>query len=326
MKKTSKRMVLCVFIPFIVVLAFATSGWAQDKYPSRPITVYVGYSAGGPTDTIARTFMEGVKDILDVPIAVVNKPGAGQAIAMGEIKKAKPDGYTLGVITTSALAQTHLGRVKYDFFNDFTWMANLTNWVIGISVDANSQWKTWQELQDYAKAHPGELKYAATGTGSSAHLCAEDIIHHFGLDIPKITTTGDLKIVAALLGGHIQVASTSYQGFGEYAKSGKTRVLVVFTKDRLPNFPNVPTALELGVNIKVAGPVAVCAPKDMPKDLMNTLTKTFDKAVKDPRFIKFMNDVQHTPIDYRGPAGTVEIWHEYDNWSTTIMKRIGMIK
>ena len=152
MKTRSNRIVLSVFIPFIVVLALATSGWAQDKYPSHAIEVYVGYNAGGPTDTIGRTFMEGVKDILGVPIAIINKPGAGQAIAMGEIKKAPPDGYTLGVITTSALAQTHLGRVTYDFFNDFTWMANLTNWVIGISVDANSQWKTWQELQDYAKA------------------------------------------------------------------------------------------------------------------------------------------------------------------------------
>lgn len=326
MKTRSNRLVLIMFIPLIVVLALATSGWTADKYPSRPITVYVGYNPGGPTDTIARTFMEGVKDILGQPIAVVNKPGAGQAIAMGEIKKAKSDGYTLGVITTSALAQVHLGRVKYDFFKDYTWLANLTNWAIGLSVKADSPWKNWQELHDYAKAHPGEVKYAVTGTGSSAHMCLSDLVHHFGLDMPKITTSGDLEVMSGLLGGHFQVAGTSSQTFVKYAQSGKTRLLVQYSQKRLSIFPDVPTALELGLNIKNTGPVAVCAPKDLPKDVMNTLTKAFDKAVKDPRFVKFMKEVQFVPIDYRGPEGSVQTWREYEKWATTIMKRIGMIK
>lgn len=326
MRTRSNRLVLSMFISFIVVLALATSGWAADTYPSRAITVYVGYSAGGPTDTIARTFMEGVKEVLGVPIAVVNKPGAGQAIAMGQIQHAKPDGYTLGVITTSALSQVHLGRVKYDFFEDFTWLANLTNWANALSVKADSPWKNWQEFHDYAKAHPGELKYAVSGTGSAAHMALADLFHHFGLDLPKITEKGDVNVMAGLLGGHYQVAGTSSQTFTKYALAGDTRVLVIYTQKRMPLFPDVPTALDLGLKIENPGPVAVCGPKDLPQDVRNTLTKAFDKAVEDPRFVKFMKEVQHLPIDYRGPEGSVAAWRQYEEWAVMIMKRIGMIK
>jgi tripartite-type tricarboxylate transporter receptor subunit TctC len=114
-------------------------------------------------------------------------------------------------------------------------------------------------------------------------------------------------------------------GFGEYAKAGKVRLLVVFSEERLPEFPDVPTAKELGLKGGTKGPVGMVGPRGLPEDVLKTLAEAFKKAMEDPKYIAAMEKL-HQPIDYKGPQEFLKELREYDEWSVNIMKRVGMIK
>lgn len=325
MKKELYGFVWLVLFLFLAIAMSANQGWAAEKYPSKPITLIVGYGAGGSTDVVARTLSEAAKTYLDVPIAIVNKPGASTAIAMEAVRTAKPDGYTLGVSTTSSMAMVRLGNAKYDFFNDFTHICNLTKWVVGFSVSSTSPWKTLKELLDYARENPGKLKFSIAGMGSTAHLVIEDVFYQAGVKLVYLPIESDAQAAASLIGGHIQAASTTWMGFGEFAKSGKTRLLVVFTDKRIPEFPDVPTAKELGFKIGSKGPVGVVGPKGLPDDVVKTVSEAYRKASEEPKIAKQLESIHYPPL-YMSTEEFKQDCREYDEWSTEIMKRIGMIK
>ena len=138
MTSQSSKAILGILISLSLVALLSVPLQAQDQYPSKPITLIVGYAAGGSSDAIARAIIEPAKEILKVPIAVVNKPGAGTAIGMEAVKNAKPDGYTLGVIVTGSLGQARLGHANYDPFKDFTPICHISRWVMGFPVNISS--------------------------------------------------------------------------------------------------------------------------------------------------------------------------------------------
>lgn len=329
MKVRSYRLILVLLVPLIIIGIISIAG-AQEKYPSKPITVLVGYSAGGATDGIARGISEAVKKILGVPVVVTNKPGAGTAIAMEALKNAKPDGYTICCATTAGLSQATLGNAKYDFFDDFTHICNLTAWLIGFSVSSSSPWKTFQEFQAYAKAHPGEIKFGATGIGSTAHLSVENLLFKAGIKAVQVPTNSDPEIVAAVMGGHLQGAATSMWGMGNFVKADKIRPLVLITEKRVPAYPDTPTPVELGLKLGTVGPVTVgpvsiVGPKGLSKDVVKTLAEAFKRGTEDSMFRDLLKMNDHEVV-YKGPEEAVKLWREYEEWSVDIMKRIGMLK
>jgi tripartite-type tricarboxylate transporter receptor subunit TctC len=309
----------------LILGIWITPGIAQDKYPSKPISLIVGYAAGGSTDAIARALIEPAKEILKVPIAVLNKPGAGTAIGMEAVKNAKPDGYTLGVIVTGSLGQARLGHANYDPFKDFTPICHISRWVMGFPVNISSPWKTFQEFQAYAKAHPGEIKYAASGSGSTGHLVAENLAYEAGIKIQFVPMASDAESAAALMGGHVQAACPSWGGFGEHSKAGRMRLLLIFTDERIKEFPDVPTPKELGLKVGTKGPLGIVGPRGLSPEVVKTLAETFREATQDPRFVKFMENM-HTHIVYKGPEEFLVELRDYDEWAVEIMRRIGLIK
>ncbi len=324
MKGISCKLVLWILTLFTAAIISLTPGRAEEKYPSRPISVVVGYAAGGATDIITRALIEPAKEILGVPIVVLNKPGGGTAIAMETVKTSKPNGYTIGMSTTASLAATRLGQANYDFFSDFTHICHVTRWTSAFGVSASSPWKTFQEFQSYAKAHPGEVKFGAAGRGSTGQLSAESLAAEAGIKIVHLPTQADHEITTSILGGHIQAGCTTYYGWGEQVKAGKIRLLVVVADERAKGWPEVPTGKELGFNIGGKGPVGIVGPKGLPQEVVKTLADAFKRSTEDPRFIKFMNSI-YTPVEYKSSEEFTRELLEYDKWSVNIMKRIGMI-
>ncbi len=149
------------------------SAFAQEKYPMKPITLIVGYPAGGSVDVCARPFASAAGKILGQPIMIINKPGGGSSVAMALLKNEKPDGYTIGLLISGAVMGQHMREVPYDTAKDFTPIMQYGVYLYGLVVQSDSPWKTFNEFIDYAKANPGKILYSTAGPGTPQHLVME---------------------------------------------------------------------------------------------------------------------------------------------------------
>ena len=145
--------------------ALPGSPFAQEKYPTKPITLIVGYPAGGSVDTCARPFTNAASKVLGQPIVIVNKPGGGSSVAMASLKNEKPDGYTIGLLISGAVISQHMRKVPYDTAKDFTPIMQYGVYLYGLVVQSDSPWKTFKEFIDYSKNNPGKIRYSTAGPG-----------------------------------------------------------------------------------------------------------------------------------------------------------------
>jgi hypothetical protein len=146
---------------------------AQEKYPTKPITLTIGYGAGGGTDVSTRPLANAASKILGQPIIVVNKPGGATAVAMAALKNEKPDGYNIGTLGAGGFLVPLTRKVGYDVLKDFTPIIQFAIFQYGLVVRSDSPWKTFKEFIDYAKANPGKIRYSTSGVGGAQHLVME---------------------------------------------------------------------------------------------------------------------------------------------------------
>jgi len=284
-----RKAIFTVFTIFIALVFVTVFAIGQDKYPSKPITWAVGFSPGGINDTASRAFARSVEKILKQPIVVVNKPGAGSAIQLQFIKNSPSDGYTLGTFSPGGLVNTHLRETPYEFFRDFTHLAQFGNYLFGIAVHPDSPWKTLKEFVDYAKQNPGKLKYGSFSPGAPGTLVGESFAFYNGFKWQLIPYDGDTLAGTALVGKHVDACVTTYPGWAPFVKAGRLRLLSVFYDNRWKEFPDVPTAKELGYKYGGGyGVLGVLGPKNLPADVKETLLAAFREAFKDPEFFTVM--------------------------------------
>ena len=187
-------------------------------------------------------------EVLKQPVIVVNKTGAANQVAITFIAKSKPDGYTSGPASTSALLFTpHMRKVDYNTLTDFTYIAGIASQGYGIVVKKDAPWKTLQELIDDSKKNPGKIKYGSWGVGGSGHLYMEMVAKVLNLQWDHVPFKGDAPNLTALMGGHVPV-SIATVAFAPYVKSGQARLLAVVAENRMNAFPDVPTLKEVGVH------------------------------------------------------------------------------
>lgn len=306
-----------VFILGTLLFSFVVtgSGWAQ--YPARPITMLVGWGAGGSTDLTIRAISEAAGKILGQPIVVVNKPGGGSSVALAFLKNEKPDGHTLGNISANGITGQHLHKVPYDALTDFTPIIRYGDYSLGIVVRADSPWKTFKELVDYAKANPGKIKYTTPGAGGTHHLVMEALARQEGLKWIHVPSKGGHEAVTTLLGGHVDAVSSTSE-WKPYVDDGSLRLLSTYRPERLPRYPNVPTWTELGYNISSNSLVGILGPKGLPGPIADKLHGAFKQAMEDPGFKKTMDSFD-MPIIYRNPEGLAKDMKEMsDRWGKLI--------
>jgi len=270
---------------------------AQDAYPSRPIHVFVGATAGA-LDTMTRKLFAAVEKELGQPIVVENKPGAGQALSFGLVTKAKPDGYTLGVTTTSLLTNVpHMQKTTFDVFNDSVDVMAFCRYSQVLAVGAQTPWKTFDELIAWAKKNPGQFRYAVSGPGVAMHIAMEQIAMQEGIDwlaVPYRGGGGDA--VAAALGGHTEGVAQSPLETGAHIKAGKLRPLLVLTDSRVPEMPDVPTILEKGYKFTATTYMSVFGPAGLPEPIRQKLEAALKKAMQDPEYIAAAQTFQLEPV------------------------------
>jgi tripartite-type tricarboxylate transporter receptor subunit TctC len=278
------------------LMSFGAPAAAQQVYPTKPITMLVPFAAGGSTDITARALAGAAEKSLGQPIVVVNRPGATGAVALGELAKAAPDGYTIAAVNEIALAiAPHMQKVSFNSLFDFTPLLNYGVYTTFIAVRADSSWKTLKDLMDYARANPKIVTIGVPGIGSSAHLGMARLALENKAEVTFVPFPGGAPTTTALVGGHVSVASAS----GEllpHAKSGALRLLAMFEDTKLKDFPDVPTLRDLGYGWALNSWVGVAGPKGMDKAIASKLFAALEDATTSAEFKKSIDGFQMITI------------------------------
>ena len=252
-----------------------------QAYPTKPIKFIVGFGPGGATDVVGRLMAKKIGDALGQPVIVENKAGASSNIGAEAVFRAAPDGYTFYVCAiTSAINVSLFPKLAFDFAKDFepvALFANVPNiLVVHPSVKAN----TVQELIALARAEPGKLSYASSGSGTSIHLSAELFKTLTKTNMVHIPYKGSAPAMIDMVGGQVQVMFDNMPSALPHVKAGKLRALAVTSGQRSPSAPDVPTIIESGVaGFDVVSWFGLVAPKGTPKDIIARVNAEAVKAL-----------------------------------------------
>jgi len=282
MKLLSRRLFLGV-AALAMSSHFGTAG-AADAFPSKPVKVLVGYSAGGAVDAIARSVGLKMSAILGQPVIVENKPGAGTNIAIKSVITSPPDGYTL-LLAANALAvnPSLFQPAPYDLERELTPVASVGRVPVVFTVREESAIKTLPELVAAAKAKPGGLTVATPGNGSTPHLAMELFQHTAGLQLRHVPYKGGAQALTDVLGGHVDVVAVNALEALPLAKSDKLRVLAVMSAERSAVLPGVPTVAESGYpGFEASVWYGFVGPAGMPRAVVDKLHDAVQKAIDSP--------------------------------------------
>ncbi len=270
----------------VFILALITPAIAQD-YPTKPINLVIQYPAGGSTDLTGRALANAAKKYLGQPIICENKAGGGGTVGVALVAAKPADGYTIGIITSSPTMAFHMGKLNFHPLNDLTPIMRWGNYLFGITVRADAQWKTIQELFQYVKQNPEKVSYGSPGVGTPPHLAVEELSMVSGLKFTHIPAKGIAENNTALLGGHIDMVSDS-SGWAPLVDAGKFRLLATWGEKRCGRYPQAPTIKEAGYDVVARSHLGLIGPKGMPKPVVAKLADAFRKAMDDPDFISVM--------------------------------------
>jgi len=288
------RFFIFAFLVSLVTLILPRPTSAQE-YPSKPITIYCGYEAGATTDLTARALGAGLEKLLGVPVVVENKAGGGATVAAGLVASRRPDGYTLGVVSTGVITvRPHIFKVSYDPFKDFTLIAQYSRYIGGLCVLNDSPLKTIDDFIAYAKSKPG-LSYGSSGAYTQQHLAVELFSQCKGLNLKHVPYKGGAPANTALMGKHTDFVAGAGQHM-QYVRQGVFRMLMVYNTDkRDPDYPDIPTLKELGCPDAPALGYILVAPKGLPEPVYEKLLTATRKIVERA---EFQNLLKHLDLPY----------------------------
>ena len=260
---------------------------AHAQYPEHAISMVVSYAPGGGTDLVARAIAPYIQKYLGegANIVVLNRPGAGGAIGFSEIKRAKPDGYTIGFVNTPNLLTIPIERKANYHWNDFDLLGNLIDDPDGFAVSGKSEIKTLKDLEEYAKANPGKVTVGTTGVGSDDHLAMMKFEQLTGTTLNHVPFKGAGEVRNAIQSGQIMLAAMNVGEVLAYQKGGTDiRLLGSMSEERSELAPDTPTFKEQGYDVIMASLRGIAAPKGLPEDVAEKLRVAVKKASDDPEF------------------------------------------
>lgn len=325
------KKVLSILMVLLVVVGLAgcaskatqTKNDAKADYPTKPITLIVSFAAGGGTDVGARILAPFLEKELGVPVVVDNKPGAGGWVGYSELLKAKSDGYTIGYLNTPGLITGYLNpsTKRQQNLDSFAYVGNHVLDPGVIAVRANeTRFSTIRELIEYAKQN--ELTSTTNGVGTGPHMMALDMNKKMGTKFKPVHFNGTGEYFAAVLGGHIDIYMARVGESLEPVKDKQLKVLAVTTKERVPQYPDVPTLKEIGGEVFNYSSRGIAAPPGVDPKVLEKLQAAFAKAVKNAEHVKKMETMGLT-IDGRTGGAYKELLKEEEKTITELKPLLG---
>lgn len=295
------------------------------QYPTKPINLIVPFAAGGSVDMMARTIEKVALKHLGQPLIVTNIPGGAATIGWNELAGSKPDGYTIGVIGLSSLLQPLYGETRYHYPTALEPFVQVMSIPAIAVVRTDQPWSNMQDLLNYARLHPGEIKYGHPGLGTGNHVAGEMVTMNSGVSLTQVPFKGEAEALTALLGGHIQLMFTTPPSIKEHVKSGKVKVIGVAREQRLTDivFKEAPTFKEQGLDVILSFWYGFGAPKGLSENEKAKLIAGLQAMVNDPEFKQNM-EKSGMPIEYLGPQDFTEKWAAESTRLTKIVKETGI--
>jgi tripartite-type tricarboxylate transporter receptor subunit TctC len=271
----------CKCAALLMIACVLAPAASAQNYPSRPITIVIGYTPGAVSDLTARTIADGLNRAWGQPVIVDNRPGSGGNIGAALVARAPADGYTLMIGTDAQMASNvHLYKhVGFDPVKDFAPVAFAGANIICLAVNTALPVKSVADVIAYAKANPGKLNYGSSGTGSPHHLAGELLRQKTGIDIAHIPYKGGGAAVNDLLGGHIGMAFLSLSAAVPHMNTGKIRIVAMVEKTRYAALPDIPTVGETVPGFEMSSWIGIFAPAGTPADIVARLNEGITKVL-----------------------------------------------
>src|SRR5665213_165751 len=285
-------------IAALTAVAIATSASAQENpahYPTRPIHIVVGFTAGGGNDIIARIFGQKLSEDLGQPVIIENRPGAGAIVATEHVAKSAPDGYTLLVGPSGmAINAAVYAKLPYDAIGDFVAVSELASFPLILIVNASSPIKSVAELVAYAKANPDKANYSSSS--ASFQLVTELFKQKTGAPLQVISYKGANDSVMAVISGQVTATIADAGPVTSQVKGGQVRALAVASTARTADLPDVPTLREAGVDVDADLWSGVFAPKNTPPAIVIKLQDELMRIARLPDVIAHLKPLGIVPV------------------------------
>jgi tripartite-type tricarboxylate transporter receptor subunit TctC len=282
MKKTTRRR----FVGSSAALAFGPAfglalAQAAERFPTRPITLWVPWPAGGGTDLTLRLLAEIASRKLGQKIITENRSGAGGTLAMPVLQQAAPDGYTIAQMPQPVFRAPLLQKLLWDPIRDTTPIIQISGVTFGMVVATSSPFRSIEDVFAFAKAQPEALTVATNGVGTTPHLVLDDLFGRRRLQWVHVPYKGTADQMIAVASGQVMVGVNS-NGFAPFVDNGTLRLLVTFGEQRTKRWPGVPTLRELGYGIVATSPYGLAGPRGMAPEVVAILHDAFRQALFDP--------------------------------------------
>ena len=305
--------------------ALATGAWSQGAYPVKPIKLLVGFAAGGPLDSYTRVLAQDLSMALGQQVVVENRAGASGQIATDAVAQAEPDGYTLlSTASTFIVNPILMNKTKPDPLKDFVAVSHTavlpTVLVVAQDSPANS-------LQDIVKmARSGHVSYASAGNGGPAHLAGALLAHTSGTEMTHVPFRGAAPAIAEVMSGRVTFTFYTMSGLKEYVAGKRVKPLAITAAKRHPDFPQVPTMTEAGVNgfDNVGAWFGIVAPTGTPPAVVARLNAAIDRSLSKPEVRERLVGMGMVPVG--GPPAAFKSFLEQDSARWTALIKAADIK
>jgi tripartite-type tricarboxylate transporter receptor subunit TctC len=322
-------MARTMMVAAALVALTAASAWAQEPYPSRPVTIVVAFPPGGLADLTARPLATALERILRQPVVVTNKPGAAGAVGNHFVATSKPDGYTLlmALVSISTLPEVDklFGRTPNYTIDQFVGIARLNAEPSVITVRGNAPWKTLKDVVEDAKRRPNQIVHTSSGLYGASHVPFAMFLHAAGITMRHLPTTGGGPMMTALLGSHADIVASVPTLVAPHMPTAQVRLLAHTGGARLPAFPDVPSMKELGYDVEYYAWAGLVAPKGVPAPVLKTLGDAVRQAIKEPEVVTASQKLQ-TPIAYQDADEFNRWWRQDAETLAGVIKKIGKVE
>ena len=293
-------------------------------FPTRPITLWVPWPAGGATDLTMRLLAELAGRHLGQKVIVENRSGAGGTLAMPILQQAAPDGYTIAQLPQPVFRAPLVQKLLWDPIRDTTPILQVSGVTFGIVVPAASALRSVDDLFAHAKAHPGELTVATNGVGTTPHVVMDELFARRGLSYVHVPYKGTAEQMIAVSSGQVMVGVNS-NGFAPFVDSGQLRLLVTFGEQRTRRWPQVPTLRELGHGIVATSPYGLAGPRGMPQAVVQVLHEAFRRAMHEPAHVAELERYDQS-LSYLGPEDYARSMREVYASEKRTVERLGLAR
>ncbi|HEY2630074.1 MAG TPA: tripartite tricarboxylate transporter substrate binding protein [Usitatibacter sp.] len=314
------------FISGLAIAAFAalvpTMASAQ-AWPSKPVRMIVPFPAGGATDVVARLLGQKLGEAWGQSVVVENRAGAGGNIGGEAAAHSPADGYTLFMTSGSIVtANPYMYKsMSFDPAKDFVAITNVASGPQVVIVNPDGPFKTLADLLAYAKANPGKVTFGSAGIGTQTHLAGENFAYSAGVDMTHVPYKGESYAITDVMGAQISTAVINLSAAITFIKAGKLRALAVTSRERSPQFPDVPAAAETVPGFENAGWFGLLVPTGTPKEIVDKVYRDTAKILGSDEFKARLALLAMVPVGNSPAEFTAAIREESVRWARIIKER-----